>query len=158
MLLLRRLKKDYLNGVGKGLTEEEMLSFLSEKKRKEVIETGFVTRPGSAIFSAFYSSIPAEEMEKAKFYLSKGERISTEGRIRILTKEQLVNGIEGEKERNKAYLTAHCTPFIFQDFLGLDKTLDHLPGDHAVRLSIPVRAAYNDYRFDNSFAYNVRPR
>lgn len=148
-------KEDYLNGIGKGLTEKEMLVKLSEKKRKEILETGMILRPGGAIFSVFYSQIPAEEIKRAKFYLARGERLTTEGGNRILTAEQLINGIEGEKERNKAYMTAHGTPFIFQDFLGLSEPLDHLPGDNALKLSIPVRAAYNDYKQDSAFEYNV---
>lgn len=151
-------KEDYLSGIGIGLSEEETLAKLPERKRKEVIETGLILRPGAAIFTVFYSIIPTEELERAKHYLANGKRFNTEGGNRILTAEQLVNGIEGEKERNKAYLTAHCTPFIFQDFLSLDKPLHHLPGDKAEKLAIPVRATYNDYKNDSSLEYNVRYR
>ena len=149
---------EYLNGIGRELSKDEVLSKLSQKKRKEVEETGMITRPGAAIFSVFYSIIPAEEIERSKFYLNKGQRLSTEGGNRILTHDQLVNGIDGEIEKNKAYLTAHCTPFIMQDFFGLNKPLYHLPGDNAVKLATPVRAAYNDYRSDNSFIYNIKYR
>lgn len=91
-------KEDYLNGVGKGLSEESLLSMLSNKKINELNETGMIMRTGKAIFSVFYSEIPTEDIEKAKSYLSKGMRLTTEGGNRILTKNELVHGITGEIE------------------------------------------------------------
>lgn len=146
---------EYLNGIGRGLSNEDVLLNLSQKKRKEVEETGMITRPGAAIFSVFYSIIPTEEIERSKFYLNKGQRLSTEGGNRILTRNQLVNGIEGEIEKNKAYLTAHCTPFIMQDFLRLDEPLNHVPRDNTVRIG-QVRATYNDYRTDEDLSYEIK--
>jgi hypothetical protein len=147
---------DYLSGVGNGLSEAEVIDLLSDKKRDELKRTGLITRPYGAIFSVFHAEIPDEEVQRAKHYLKIGERLVTEGGLRILTRSQLINGIEGEVQRNKAYLTAHCTPFIMQDFIGLSEPLMHAPGDNAVKLETPVRESYDKYRTDPSLTYQAR--
>jgi hypothetical protein len=141
----------YLAGVGNGLTREIVLSLLSDKKRNEVLQTGLLTRAHGAIISTYYSAIPQEEMERAKHYLEEGLRIVTEGGLRVLTRDQLIDGIAGEIETNKAYLTAHCTPFIMADVLGVAAPLMHAQADSAVKLETNVRGLYEDYTSDTMF-------
>ena len=45
--------RDYLEGIGTGLSEDEVLKMLPEKKRREVLDTGMITCLGNAIFSVF---------------------------------------------------------------------------------------------------------
>lgn len=145
---------DYLEGVGNGLTEAEVLALLPPKKREEVISKGLITRTQGAIFSTYYSEIPQDLMDRATHWMDKGFRLVTEGGVRILTKNQLVNGIDGEIARNKAYLTAHCTPFILAEILGLPEPLMHAPRDRALKLSTPIRESYAAYEPDQMFDYN----
>ncbi|MBM3231771.1 hypothetical protein FJZ21_00100 [Candidatus Pacearchaeota archaeon] len=144
---------EYLGGVGKGLKEAEFVASLPEKKRMELKNTGLVTRAQAELISIFHSVIPQEEIERVKHYLAKGMRLVTEGGSRVLTRNQLVNGIEGEVERNKSYLTAHTTPFVMSNFLGLSHPIMHPERSSAVRLVTPVRASYADYESDPMFDY-----
>ncbi|MEK6894349.1 MAG: hypothetical protein AABX10_02705 [Nanoarchaeota archaeon] len=145
--------RDYLAGVGNGLTEAGVLDLLPPKKREEAISKGLITRAHGAIFSVYYSEIPQDMMDRTTHWMHRGFRLVTEGGLRILTRDQLVKGIDGEIAINKAYLTAHCTPFILGEILGLPEPLMHAPRDRALKLSTPVRESYAAYESDPTLDY-----